>query len=71
MFFYRFACLSLLFIAIEWLDIKHRTTGAILLSMDWCVFATVLPAVAYFVKDWRHLTATVTAPLLLAMIAWW
>ncbi|KAE8300216.1 Solute carrier family 22 member 7 Organic anion transporter 2 [Larimichthys crocea] len=58
-------------LAIEWLDIKHRTTGAILLSMDWCVFATVLPAVAYFVKDWRHLTATVTAPLLLAMIAWW
>ncbi|KAG8014760.1 Solute carrier family 22 member 7 [Nibea albiflora] len=58
-------------LAIEWLDIKHRTTGAILMSMDWCIFTIVLPGVAYFVKDWRYLTATVTAPLLLAMIAWW
>ncbi|XP_059196808.1 solute carrier family 22 member 7-like [Centropristis striata] len=57
---------------IEWVDIKHRSTVATLMSMDWSVFSMLLPVVAYFVTDWRYLVATVTAPLLLAtIISWW
>ncbi|XP_059196834.1 solute carrier family 22 member 7-like [Centropristis striata] len=58
-------------LCIEWVDIKHRTAVGTLMSTDWSVFTIVLPIVAYFVTDWRYLTATVTAPLLLAMICWW
>ncbi|XP_069023786.1 solute carrier family 22 member 7-like [Embiotoca jacksoni] len=58
-------------LCIEWVDIKHRTAVGVLISLDWSVCTALLPAVAYFVKDWRYLTATVTSPLFLAMISWW
>ncbi|XP_040891092.1 solute carrier family 22 member 7-like [Toxotes jaculatrix] len=58
-------------LCIEWVDIKHRTAVGVLMSMDWSVSTAVLPVVAYFVNDWRYLTATATAPLFLAMICWW
>nr|XP_020457695.1 solute carrier family 22 member 7-like [Monopterus albus] len=58
-------------LCIEWVDIKHRTVVGILLSLDWTVFLILLPLVAYFLNDWRHLTAAVTTPLFLAMISWW
>lgn len=58
-------------LGIEWVDIKHRTAVGIFLSMDWSMGVALLPVVAYFVNDWRYLTATATAPLLPAMIAWW
>ncbi|AWP05543.1 putative solute carrier family 22 member 7-like [Scophthalmus maximus] len=57
-------------LCIEWVDIKHRTPVAVVMSMDWSVGTVLLPLVAYFVNDWRQLTATVTAPLFLAMITW-
>ena len=69
--FNRFDLLSLLFIGIEWVDIKHRTAVGVLMSLDWSISTAVLPIVAYFVNDWRDLTATVTTPLFLAMITWW
>uniref|UniRef100_A0A3P8TFT5 Solute carrier family 22 member 6 n=1 Tax=Amphiprion percula TaxID=161767 RepID=A0A3P8TFT5_AMPPE len=56
---------------IEWVDIKHRTGAGVLMSMDWSVSTAVLPILAYFVRDWRYLTATVTTPLLVAIICWW
>ncbi|XP_049901484.1 solute carrier family 22 member 7-like [Epinephelus moara] len=58
-------------LCIEWVDIKHRTAVGVLMSMDWSVCTAVLPLVAYFVNDWRHLTAVATTPLFLAMISWW
>ncbi|KAK5899299.1 hypothetical protein CesoFtcFv8_008794 [Champsocephalus esox] len=58
-------------LCIEWVDIKHRTKVGVLMSLDWSIFTTLLPVVAYFVNDWRVLTATVTSPLILAMISWW
>ncbi|KAJ4944948.1 hypothetical protein JOQ06_013487 [Pogonophryne albipinna] len=59
------------FASIEWVDIKHRTAVGILMSLDWSIFTALLPVVAYFVNDWRVLTATATSPLILAMITWW
>ncbi|KAI4832068.1 hypothetical protein KUCAC02_015052 [Chaenocephalus aceratus] len=41
------------------------------MSLDWSIFTALLPVVAYFVNDWRVLTATATSPLILAMITWW
>ncbi|XP_049424869.1 solute carrier family 22 member 7-like [Epinephelus fuscoguttatus] len=58
-------------LCIEWVDIKHRTAVGVLMSMDWSVCTAALPLVAYFVNDWRHLTAVATTPLFLAMISWW
>ncbi|KAF3852342.1 hypothetical protein F7725_005697 [Dissostichus mawsoni] len=58
-------------ISIEWVDIKHRTKVGVLMSLDWSIFTALLPVVAYFVNDWRVLTATATSPLILAMISWW
>uniref|UniRef100_A0A8C9ZHY4 Solute carrier family 22 member 6 n=1 Tax=Sander lucioperca TaxID=283035 RepID=A0A8C9ZHY4_SANLU len=58
-------------LCIEWVDIKHRTAVGVLTSMDWSVCTALLPVVAYFVNDWRYLTATATTPLFLAMICWW
>ncbi|TDH16282.1 hypothetical protein EPR50_G00017820 [Perca flavescens] len=58
-------------LSIEWVDIKHRTAVGVLTSMDWSVSTALLPVVAYFVNDWRYLTATATTPLFLAMICWW
>nr|XP_046273581.1 solute carrier family 22 member 7-like [Scatophagus argus] len=56
---------------IEWVDIKHRTAVGTLMSLDWSFGATLLPAVAYCVNDWRYLTAIIITPLFLAMICWW
>lgn len=56
---------------IEWVDIKHRTGLGVLMSMDWSVTTALLPCLAYFLREWRILTATVTTPLLMAMICWW
>lgn len=58
-------------LGIEWVDIKHRTTVGVLISMDWSVCASLLPIIAYFLNDWRSLTAAVTLPMFLAIITWW
>ncbi|MEQ2239330.1 hypothetical protein ILYODFUR_003326 [Ilyodon furcidens] len=58
-------------LCIEWINIKHRTLVGVLMSLDWSLSTILLPAVAYFVNDWRYLIITVTTPLLLAMICWW
>ncbi|XP_041837895.1 solute carrier family 22 member 7-like [Melanotaenia boesemani] len=57
-------------LCVEWVDIKHRTSVGVLMSMDWSLFTAILPGVAYLVNDWRYLTAAVTAPLFVAMICW-
>uniref|UniRef100_A0A4W6C070 Solute carrier family 22 member 7b, tandem duplicate 1 n=1 Tax=Lates calcarifer TaxID=8187 RepID=A0A4W6C070_LATCA len=69
-YFNRFYLLSLLLIGVEWVDIKHRTIVGVLMTLDWSVCTAVLPVVAYFLNDWRHLTAASTSPLLLAIICW-
>ncbi|XP_017263797.1 solute carrier family 22 member 7 [Kryptolebias marmoratus] len=58
-------------LCIEWVDIKHRTLVSVLLTMSWSFSTSLLPAVAYLVNDWRYLIATVTTPVLVAIISWW
>ncbi|XP_044045137.1 solute carrier family 22 member 7-like isoform X2 [Siniperca chuatsi] len=60
-----------LVLCIEWVDIKHRTAVGVLSSMDWSICTALLPVLAYFVNDWRYLTAAATTPLFLAMVTWW
>nr|XP_057936572.1 solute carrier family 22 member 7-like [Doryrhamphus excisus] len=74
-FFTGFGCSGISIITIvlcvEWVEVKHRSTVCILLSMDWCVGTMMLAAVAYLINDWRYLTAAANTPLLLAIICWW
>ncbi|XP_030595109.1 solute carrier family 22 member 7-like [Archocentrus centrarchus] len=58
-------------LCIEWVDIKHRTAVSVLMSLDWSFGCALLPGVAYFINDWRHLTAAVTSLLFPAMLCWW
>ncbi|XP_074518171.1 solute carrier family 22 member 7-like [Halichoeres trimaculatus] len=58
-------------LCIEWVDIKHRTAVGVLMSLDWSCGTCFLPVIAYFVRDWRYLTAVLTTPLFLAMATWW
>ncbi|XP_054635398.1 solute carrier family 22 member 7-like [Dunckerocampus dactyliophorus] len=74
-FFTGFGCSGISIITvvlcIEWVEVKHRSTVCILLSLDWSVGTTLLAAVAYLVNDWRYLTAATNTPVLLAIICWW
>ncbi|XP_030643336.1 solute carrier family 22 member 7b.1 [Chanos chanos] len=57
-------------LCVEWVDIKHRTFVGVIVSLDWSISTMVLPGIAYFIRDWRYLTITVTSPLVLAAITW-
>ncbi|XP_037104126.1 solute carrier family 22 member 7-like isoform X2 [Syngnathus acus] len=58
-------------LCMEWADIKHRSLMYIVLTMDWSLGCSLLAALAYFVNDWRYLTAAATSLLLPAIIYWW
>ena len=56
---------------IEWTDVKHRTFTGTVMSLSWSVGNMFLALLAYFIRDWRHLTLAVTAPCIAAIISWW
>ncbi|XP_061133446.1 solute carrier family 22 member 7-like isoform X1 [Syngnathus typhle] len=58
-------------LCMEWADIKHRSLMYIVLTMDWSLGCSLLAALAYFVNDWRYLTAAATSLLLPPIIYWW
>ncbi|KAM6939751.1 solute carrier family 22 member 7a [Xenentodon cancila] len=58
-------------LGIEWTDIKHRTFSGTIMSLSWSVGNMLLALMAYFIRDWRHLTLAVTAPCIVAIISWW
>ncbi|KAK5865503.1 hypothetical protein PBY51_019769 [Eleginops maclovinus] len=58
-------------LGIEWTDVKHRTFTGTIMSLSWSVGNMFLALLAYFIRDWRHLTLAVTAPCLIAIILWW
>ncbi|XP_063331745.1 solute carrier family 22 member 7a [Pelmatolapia mariae] len=58
-------------LGIEWTDIKHRTFAGTVMSLSWSVGNMFLALLAYFIRDWRHLTLAVTAPCITAIIPWW
>ncbi|XP_035035385.1 solute carrier family 22 member 7a [Hippoglossus stenolepis] len=58
-------------LGIEWTDVKHRTFTGTVMSLSWSVGNMFLAVLAYFIRDWRHLTLAVTAPCIIAIISWW
>ncbi|RVE76617.1 hypothetical protein OJAV_G00010430 [Oryzias javanicus] len=58
-------------LGIEWTDIKHRTFTTIITGLSWSVGNMLLALLAFFIRDWRHLTLVVTAPIVLTIISWW
>uniref|UniRef100_A0A3Q3XEW2 Major facilitator superfamily (MFS) profile domain-containing protein n=1 Tax=Mola mola TaxID=94237 RepID=A0A3Q3XEW2_MOLML len=58
-------------LGVEWTDMKHRTFTGTILSLSWSVGNMVLALLAYFIRDWRHLTLAATAPCIAAMVSWW
>ncbi|CAG5901699.1 unnamed protein product [Menidia menidia] len=58
-------------LGIEWTDIKHRTFTGTIMSLSWSVGNMLLALLAYFIRDWRHLTLAVTAPCIISIISWW
>ncbi|XP_031719142.1 solute carrier family 22 member 7a [Anarrhichthys ocellatus] len=58
-------------LGIEWTDVKHRTLAGIVMSLSWSMGNMLLAPLAYFIRDWRHLTLAVTMPCTAAIIAWW
>ncbi|XP_041641093.1 solute carrier family 22 member 7a [Cheilinus undulatus] len=58
-------------LGIEWTDVKHRTFTGTVMSLSWSAGNMLLALMAYFIRDWRHLTLAVTAPCTAAIIAWW
>ncbi|XP_075900802.1 solute carrier family 22 member 7-like isoform X2 [Nelusetta ayraudi] len=55
---------------VEWVNIDRRTFAGIIISLDVSLGSCILPAIAYFVNEWRMLILAVTSPLLLSVIAW-
>ncbi|XP_015260144.1 PREDICTED: solute carrier family 22 member 7-like [Cyprinodon variegatus] len=61
-----------LVLGIEWIDIKHRTFTGTIMSLSWSVGNMLLALMAYFIRDWRHLTLAVTVPCGVAIVCcWW
>ncbi|XP_068583341.1 solute carrier family 22 member 7a [Cebidichthys violaceus] len=58
-------------LGIEWTDVKHRTFTGTVMSLSWSVGNMLLALLAYFIRDWRHLTLAATAPCVAAIISWW
>ncbi|NWS99673.1 S22A7 protein, partial [Mionectes macconnelli] len=59
-------------LAMEWVDIQHRTFTGILSSIFWSVGNMLLAMVAYLVREWHWLLVAVTGPCLLSIVClWW
>lgn len=56
---------------IEWTDVKHRTFTGTIISLSWSAGNMALALLAYFIRDWRHLTLAVMAPCIAAIVSWW
>ncbi|XP_066497658.1 solute carrier family 22 member 7-like [Hoplias malabaricus] len=55
---------------VEWVDIESRKLVGMIDSVSWTFGYTVLPGIAYGVRDWKWLTLAVTSPLLIAIFSW-
>ncbi|XP_066467925.1 solute carrier family 22 member 7-like [Tiliqua scincoides] len=58
-------------LAMEWVDIEHRTMSGILTSIFWSLGNMLLALVAYLVRDWRWLLFAVTLPCVVGIISMW
>ncbi|XP_078496728.1 solute carrier family 22 member 7-like [Lissotriton helveticus] len=59
-------------LALEWMDVKHRTFAGSLMSMYPSIGLMLLAPVAYLIRDWRWLLFAITSPYIFAIIIiWW
>ncbi|KAK2817567.1 hypothetical protein Q5P01_025758 [Channa striata] len=58
-------------LGIEWVDVQHRTFSGTIMGLAWAVGNMLLALLAYFIRDWRHLTLAVTVPCIAAIVSWW
>ncbi|XP_076004172.1 solute carrier family 22 member 7-like [Genypterus blacodes] len=57
-------------LGLEWVDIQHRNLVGIIDSLSWTFGNVCFSGIAYFVRDWRWLTVSITLPVILAVLAW-
>ncbi|TRY94088.1 hypothetical protein DNTS_027317, partial [Danionella cerebrum] len=56
---------------VEWVSIEHRKLVGVIDSLAWTFGFASFPMIAYFIRDWRWLTAAVSLPTVTAIITWW
>lgn len=56
---------------LEWVDAASRSLIVAFGGMSWVAGNMLLAACAWLIRDWRTLTMTMTAPLVVAIICWW
>ncbi|XP_068183749.1 solute carrier family 22 member 7-like isoform X2 [Antennarius striatus] len=52
----------------EWVDVRHRPVISGMNTLSWCTGIMLLPAVAFFFRDWWTLVVAVTVPLGLTLL---
>ncbi|XP_037543935.1 solute carrier family 22 member 6-like [Nematolebias whitei] len=77
---FRFGCgmalsgigLNTLSLTVEWIPTRVRTFSGMLLGYCYTFGQLLLAAVAYFIRDWRWLTLTVSLPFFVVFLcSWW
>lgn len=56
---------------LEWVDSASRSLVVAIGGMSWVGGNMLLAGCAWLIRDWRTLTLTMTAPLVVAIICWW
>ncbi|XP_062394283.1 solute carrier family 22 member 7-like [Sardina pilchardus] len=55
---------------VEWVSIENRKLVGFTDSLSWAFGFMALPAFAFLIRDWRWLIVAITAPVVVAIIAW-
>lgn len=55
----------------EYYSTSHRAFAANGIYIIWALGLMILPGIAYFVRNWRHLQLIISAPLLLMAVGFW
>ncbi|XP_077095516.1 solute carrier family 22 member 7-like isoform X1 [Siphateles boraxobius] len=56
---------------VEWVSIEHRKLVGVIDSLSWTFAFMSISLIAYFIRDWRWLTVSISLPTIIAIITWW
>jgi len=56
---------------VEWVSIEHRKLVGVIDSLSWTFAFMSISLIAYFIRDWRWLTVSISLPNIIAIITWW